>query len=143
MADLSEWGKIIVPLTIIGVLFFSIRNSNIENEKFKKRLTEETIGLSTRIEYHNKTRGLKYYFYVNKKIISECSLRSEDYDKDLSGKFYKIKYNPNNPEENELILDGELLPDSLSLVKAGFVKTKYYIYDAGVTCKYIEKSKWK
>ncbi|MBJ2123035.1 hypothetical protein [Flavobacterium sp. IB48] len=49
----------------------------------------------------------------------------------------------NKPEENEIFLEEEVKPDSLSLVKAGFTKTKYYEYDNGVTGKYLEKSRWK
>lgn len=78
---------------------------------------------------------------MDKKIISKISV--EKYDPTLLNKFYKVKYDLNKPEENDLILEEELQPDSITLVKAGFTKTKYYFYDAGVTCKYIEKSKWK
>lgn len=63
---------------------------------------------------------------------------------DLVNKFYRVKYDPNSPEKGHaIILSEELKPDSITLVKAGFTKTKYYIYDAGATCKYIENSKWK
>ena len=61
----------------------------------------------------------------------------------LLNKFYKVKYDINNPGGNYIVLEKELKPDSITLVKAGFTKTKYYIYDGGVSCRYIEKSKWK
>ena len=64
-------------------------------------------------------------------------------NKDILNKYYKVKYDLNNPKANYIILDKELKPDSLTLVKAGFSKTKYYIYDSGITNKYLEKSKWK
>ncbi|MEN2399675.1 hypothetical protein GKZ90_0007795 [Flavobacterium sp. MC2016-06] len=137
----SNLGRIVVFSIVMTLLFFIIRHSNVEHEKFKKRLTEETIGFATRTEYANKTTHLKYYFYLNGKILSETKIDGSD--ETLINKFYKVKYNPNNPEENEIVLDEKLEPDSISLVKAGFTKTKYYIYDAGVTCKYIEHSKWK
>lgn len=140
-ANIVKWGKIFFFSTIVIIFFFVVRNSNIEHEKFKKRLTEETIGFATRTEYANKTTHLKYYFYLNGKILSETKIDGSD--ETLTNKFYKVKYNPNDFSENEIVLDEELVPDSITLVKAGFTKTKYYIYDDGVTCKYIEKSKWK
>ena len=85
---------------------------------------------------------MQYYFYVNKRIVSKVSVGNNT-DSTVLNKFYKVKYDLNNPEENYIVLEEELEPDSISLVKAGFTKTKYYIYDAGITCKYIEKSKWK
>ena len=126
----------ILIVVILSVLFF--RHDSNEYEKYKKTFKGETIGYTTRIK-HRKTSSLRYYFYTNKKVLSEVS--SRDYN--LVDKFYKVKYDLNNPEENYIVLEEELKPDSISLVKAGFTKTKYYIYDAGVTCKYIEKSKWK
>lgn len=132
---------------IIGIIFFaliflsvvfSIKNGN-KYDEYKKTFKGETIGLTTRFERKGKRDYLRYYFYANKKILSEI------YSKDdgLVDKFYRVKYDLNNPEENYIVLEEELDPDSISLVKAGFTKTKYYIYDAGVTCKYIENSKWK
>jgi len=123
---------------IILMILFS-RKSADESEKYRKTFKGETIALATRIKHAGKTSSLRYYFYTGKKVLSEIS--SRDYG--LVNKFYKVKYDLNNPEENYIVLEEELEPDSISLVKAGFTKTKYYIYDAGVTCKYIEKSKWK
>jgi hypothetical protein len=129
-----------VFICIIVILFILIvRYNNNEQDEYKKTFEGETIGLATRIKHSGKTSSLRYYFYTDKKILSEVSGR----DNDLVNKFYKIKYDLNNPEENYIVLEEELEPDSISLVKAGFTKTKYYIYDAGITCKYIEKSKWK
>ncbi|WP_264532131.1 hypothetical protein [Flavobacterium sp. N502540] len=125
-------------IAIMLMILFSRKNAD-ESEKYGKTFKGETIGFTTRIEHEGKRDYLKYYFYSDRKILS--AVLSRDYD--LVNKFYKVKYDLNNPEENYIVLEEELKPDSLSLVKAGFVKTKYYFYDAGVTCKYIEKSKWK
>jgi hypothetical protein len=124
---------------IMFIILFS-RNDADQSEKYRKTFKGETIALATRIKHSGKTSSLRYYFYTNKKVLSEVS--SRDYG--LVNKFYKVKYDLDNPEKgNYIVLEEELEPDSISLVKAGFTKTKYYIYDAGVTCKYIEKSKWK
>jgi hypothetical protein len=123
---------------IMFMILFSSKNAE-QSEKYRKTFKGETIALTTRIKHAGKTSSLRYYFYTGKKVLSEVS--SRDYG--LVNKFYKVKYDLNNPDENYIVLEEELEPDSISLVKAGFTKTKYYIYDAGVTCKYIEKTKWK
>lgn len=136
--------KGIVGISMLAIIFlFSIffNKSPKEYNEYDKNLKEETIGIATRFKYGRKVVYLQYYFYLDKKIISKISV--EKYDPTFLNKFYKLKYNINNPAENYIVLEEELEPDSISLVKAGFTKTKYYIYDAGVTCKYIEKSKWK
>ena len=61
---------------------------------------------------------------------------------DLVNKFFKVKYNLNKPEENEIFFREELESDYLMIVKSGFTKTKYYEYDDKST-KYLEKLKWK
>jgi hypothetical protein len=129
----------ILLIAIIFLLFFLSSKDANEYNQYKKTFRGETIGFVTRIEREGKRDYLKYYFYSGRKILSE--VLSED--SGLVNKFYKVKYDLDKPEEHYVVLDEELKPDSISLVKAGFTKTKYYIYDAGVTCKYIEYSKWK
>jgi len=134
--------NLIAPILLIAIIFLCIFLSSKDTKKYnehKKTFKGETIGFVTRIVREGKRDYLKYYFYSGRKILSEVS--SGDYE--LVDKFYKVKYDLNNPEDNYIVLEEELEPDSISLVKAGFTKTKYYIYDAGVTCKYIENSKWK
>lgn len=136
--------NLIGPIFLFAILFllFFLSNKDAEEyDKYKKTLKGETIGFATRVE-KVKRDYLKYYFYSGRKILSETSIEKYNGD-ELINKFYKIKYNINNPEENYIVLEEELEPDSISLVKAGFTKIKYYFYDAGVTCKYIERSKWK
>ncbi|QOG02692.1 hypothetical protein [Flavobacterium sp. MDT1-60] len=137
------WSVVLLTIVILFILFVS-NNAN-KYQRYKETFKGETIGFTTRIEHANKTSSLKYYFYSDKKVLSEVSTRGYEGDEyELINKFYKVKYDLNNPEKGHyIILEEELSPDSLTLVKAGFTKTKYYIYDAGVTCKYIEKSKWK
>ena len=129
----------ILLIAIIFLLFFLSSKDANEYNQYKKTFKGETIGFVTRIEREGKRDYLKYYFYSGRKILSE--VLSED--SGLVNKFYKVKYDLDKPEKHYIVLDEELKPDSISLVKAGFTKTKYYIYDAGVTCKYIENSKWK
>ncbi|MEN2399674.1 hypothetical protein GKZ90_0007790 [Flavobacterium sp. MC2016-06] len=136
--------KEIIVFLVMGILFFFFIQKGKDREEYKKRLKEEGIALATRVEESGEDRVLKYYFYSNKRIISEINTASyEGNEYKLINKFFKVKYNLDKPEENEIFLEEELNPDSTSLVKAGFTKTKYYIYDAGVTCKYIEHLKWK
>lgn len=130
---------IIVFLALLILFVFFVNYNVNEYDKYKKTFKGEAIGLATKIKHSNKTSFLKYYFYSDKKVLSQVS--SRDYE--LVNKFYKVKYDLNNPEENYIVLEKELKPDSITLVKSGFTKIKYYIYDGGVTCKYIEKSKWK
>ena len=130
---------IIVFLALLILFVFFVNYNVNEYDKYKKTFKGEAIGFATKIKHSNKTSFLKYYFYSDKKVLSQVS--SRDYE--LVNKFYKVKYDLNNPEENYIVLEKELKPDSITLVKSGFTKIKYYIYDGGVTCKYIEKSKWK
>ncbi|WP_428230261.1 hypothetical protein [Flavobacterium sp.] len=104
----------------------------------------ETIALVTINEGSGKYKVLRYYFYTDRKILGRIGNRSRNSNlyKEIN-KFYKVKYDLNKPEENEVFLEKELKPDSTALVKAGFTKTKYYEYDDGVTGKYLEKLKWK
>ena len=129
----------ILLIAIIFLLFFLASKDANEYNEYMKTFKGETIGFVTRIEREGKRDHLKYYFYSGRKILSEVSSR----ECKLVNKFFKVKYDLNNPENNYIVLEEELEPDSISLVKAGFTKIKYYIYDAGVTCKYIENSKWK
>ncbi|MDQ8012382.1 MAG: hypothetical protein REI96_08045 [Flavobacterium nitrogenifigens] len=135
--------RVILIFTLLGAILFILfgnYNSN-EFEKAKKTFKGETIGLATRIEHRGRQNYLRYYFYSNRKILSEVSIRSYS-GSDLKDKFYKIKYNLNDPEEHYIILEEELKPDSLELVKAGFTKTKYYTYD-DVKAEYLGEWKWK
>jgi hypothetical protein len=140
----ENWLKGISFFILIGLLIYSIYNCSRQQENYTKSLKEESIALVTRIENSGKHRKLKYYFYTDKKILSQTQTRNYEGDPyDLIGRFFKVKYKKDDPQENEIILEKELELDSITLIRAGFTKTKYYFYDAGVTCKYIEKSKWK
>ncbi len=132
--------QIFVSVIIVSTVYFLLKNPN-RNDDYKKTFKGETIGLTLRIKSSGKTHYLRYCFYSDKKkILGGAAI----VDYNLVNKFYKVKYDLDNPEKGHyIILNKELKPDSITLVKAGFTKTKYYIYDDGVTCKYIEKSKWK
>ncbi|MBF4514842.1 hypothetical protein IRZ71_00710 [Flavobacterium sp. ANB] len=134
--------KVIVFFMLVGLLIYSMYYNDKEQGNYLKSFKGEKIGLLTRVKDHDEHGyTLQYYFYLDKKI--RATIYVKEYDSEILNKFFKVKYNINNPEENYIVLEEELEPDSISLVKAGFTKTKYYVYDAGVTCKYIEKTKWK
>ena len=138
----TNWIKVIVFFILVGSFIYAIYYNDKEQGDYIKSFKGETIGLLTRERDHDEHGyTLQYYFYLDKKIRSVIYVK--EYDKGILNKFFKVKYDLNKPEENYIVLEEELEPDSITLVKAGFDKIKYYIYDAGVTCKYIEKTKWK
>lgn len=130
----------IFGILAIGLIFYFI---SIQQDDYGKSFKGETIGLVTRIEDSGKHRKLKYYFYTDKKILSQIQTREYKGDPyDLIDKFFKVKYDLNDPEQNLIILEDELESDSIKLVKAGFTKTRYYEYD-DVKAEYLGKWKWK
>jgi hypothetical protein len=129
---------ILLSIFLSGSLIIYTHFRTTQVDSYKKTFKGESIALTTRIK-KDKVSFLKYYFYSDYKILSSVKNGNHEF----VNKFYKVKYNLKNPKENYIVLDKELKPDSITLVKAGFTKIKYYIYDAGVTSKYMEKSKWK
>ena len=132
---------IIVAVAIVSLLLLLRYCDNHKYDKYRSTFKGETIGFATRYKRTGKSTYLQFYFYKDEKIVSRMLLPADN--KHLLNKYYKVKYDLNNPRASYIILDKELKPDSLTLVKAGFSKTKYYIYDSGVTNKYLERSKWK
>ncbi|MEL1240805.1 hypothetical protein [Flavobacterium flavipallidum] len=132
---------IIVFVAIVFVLLFFNYYEKHKIEEYRRTFKGQTIGFTTRYKNHSKSISIKYYFYYRERIVGSMIVYGNNSNR-LS-KFYKVKYNLKNPYENYIVLDEELQPDSLELVKAGFTKVKYYIYDEGRTSEYIEKSKWK
>ncbi|KAF2329636.1 hypothetical protein [Flavobacterium ginsenosidimutans] len=139
---MNNW-KTIFLFMIAGLLIYEVYK-NVQQDDYRKSFKGETIALVTINEGSREDKVLRYYFYTDRKILGKIGNRSRHSNlyKEIN-KFYKVKYDLNKPEENEIFLEEEVKPDSLSLVKAGFTKTKYYEYDNGVTGKYLEKSKWK
>ena len=131
--------KILFPIVLIFEVY-----RNVQQDDYRKSFKGETIALVTINEGSREDKVLRYYFYTDRKILGKIGNRSRHNSlyKEIN-KFYRVKYDMNKPEENEIFLEEELKPDSLALVKAGFIKTKYYEYDDGATGKYLEKSKWK
>ncbi|GIQ60552.1 hypothetical protein Flavo103_36880 [Flavobacterium collinsii] len=127
-------------VSIISLTLFSRLRKN-EYATYAKTFKGETIGLTIRIKSSGRSSFLRYYFYANdKRILGGASIVNPN----LVGNFYKVKYDLNDPEKGHcIILNYELKPDSITLVNAGFVKRKKYIYDAGVSCKYIEEVRWE
>lgn len=138
---MNNW-KTIFLFMIAGLLIYEVYR-NVQQDDYRKSFKGETIALVTINEGSREDKVLRYYFYTDRKILGKIGNRSRHNSlyKEIN-KFYRVKYDMNNPEENEIFLEEELKPDSLSLVKVGFTKTKYYEYD-DATAKYLEKSKWK
>ena len=129
---------IVCILSMIILLYTNYKQNQFDSRK--KTFEGEAIALTMKFKKSGKMRYLVYCFYVDGKILSKRKVIGGD---EILNKFYKVKYHLNNPRANYIILDKELKPDSLTLVKAGFSKIKYYIYDSGVTNKYLERFKWK
>ncbi|MCM0664949.1 hypothetical protein [Flavobacterium tyrosinilyticum] len=138
---MNNW-KTIFLFMIAGLLIYEVYK-NVQQDDYRKSFKGETIALVTINEGSREDKVLRYYFYTDRKILGKIGNRSRHSNlyKEIN-KFYKVKYDLNKPEENEIFLEEEVKHDSLSLVKAGFTKTKYYEYD-DVTHGYLEKSKWK
>jgi hypothetical protein len=136
----DKW-KMAFFIVVVGLLLYLIYNNQ---QGYSKSFKGETIALVTINEGSGEDKLLRYYFYTDRKILGKIGNRSRHNNlyKEIN-KFYKVKYDLNKPEENEILLEEELEPDSITLVKAGFTKTKYYEYDNGGAGKYLEKSKWK
>ena len=136
----NQW-KTFLFFGVVGLIMYQIYFG--QKNDYRKSFKGETIALVTINEGSSDDKILRYYFYTNRKILRKIGNRSRHNNLyEEINKFYKVKYDLNKPEENEIFLDEELKPDSLALVKAGFTKAKYYEYD-NVTAKYLEKSKWK
>lgn len=136
----SSKGCHLILIIFYGLLFFFIFKGLKHNQEIKT-YSGSTIGLANSFKHYAKTKDLNYYFYINdQRIISKTS-GNDLYNKDLK-KFYQIKYDISNPENNHIVLSNHLQPDSLTLVKAGFTYKKYYEHDI-VTNTYIKHYKWE
>ena len=136
----NPWAIIIFCAAVLFLLLLRYWDDH-KYDDYRKTFKGETIGFATRYKHISKSTYIKYYFYKDGKILS--SMKVTGNNNLILKKYYKVKYDLNNPKANYIILDKELKPDSLTLVKAGFSKTKYYIYDSGITNKYLERSKWR
>lgn len=127
---------------VVAIVMYQIYYSNQQSD-YRDSFKGETIALVTINEGTERHKVVRYYFYTDRKILGKIGNRSRNSNLYHEiNKFYKVKYDLNKPEENEIFLEEELKPDSLKLIEAGFTKTKYYEYD-DVTRGYLEKSKWK
>lgn len=136
----SSKGYLLILIIFCGLLVFFIFKGIKHNQEIKT-YSGSTIGLANSFKYYTKTKDLNYYFYINdQKIISKTS-GNDLYNKNLK-KFYQIKYDISNPENNHIIMSNHLKPDSLTLVKAGFTYKKYYEHDIA-TNTYRERYRWQ
>ncbi|MFD2908699.1 hypothetical protein ACFSX9_08105 [Flavobacterium ardleyense] len=113
------------------------RKSEIES------YTEASVAFSREIISGGKgTSGLKFYFYLNGKLIVGRQYSSDRYHNSLLDKFYLVKYDKNDPIKNYIYLNEEIQADSTILSKAGFKYITYYDYDI-LTSSYVKKYKWE
>jgi hypothetical protein len=140
----KEKNGCVIGITIIVVLltllFFANKNANKNYDKKLKDCNATTIAYTYRLVKSGKNSNVKYYFYVDSIKYSDVTEASWEYENLY--KFYKVKYNVGNPDESIIFCNKELIPDSLSLVKAGFKKKKVYYYD-NITSTYKEKTEWQ
>lgn len=134
-------------ITICFVSFFAftfIKTIQYRQEKEAKikAYKGEIIGVTTKFKKCGKNcTELRYYFYVNNnKIIGKID--GHDLNSDVLNKFYKVKYNEKNPEENFLFINEEIKTDSLTLIKSGFKYVKFHIHNMS-TNTYEENWKWE
>lgn len=131
-------------LVVFGLLFcisiFAIYSGNNYEDKIKT-YSGRTIGIASSFENYAKTKDINYYFYINEKRIISKTPGNHITNRYLK-KFYIIKYDKTNPENNHILLSNQMHPDSLTLVKAGFKYKKYYEHDIA-TNTYIERYKWQ
>ena len=134
---------IIAFIIIITILLFTQSKQykepsepKIENHK------SETIGLTTRIKSVGKSGpNLHYYFYYNnERVLGKIDGRY--LDSSVLAKFYKVKFNENDPNENEMILENEIKNDSIILIESGFKHIKYSTHNIS-TNTYEENWKWE
>lgn len=143
MKEEKKEGKFVgitIIVVLIGIIFFAKIKAENNYESKLKECNTSTIGYTNRIVGHGKNRNIRYYFYVNNvKYFDEVE---PSWEFGNLHKFYNVKYDYKNPENNIIFSENQIFPDSLSLVKAGFTYTKSYFYD-NVTSNYKEKWEWK
>lgn len=134
------WVGIVIISTLILLLFIAYVNGDkIYKEKLKK-CKASTIAYTYRLDRSGKHSNVMYCFYVDSiKFIDQTSV---EWEYNNLYKYYEVKYNSDNPEENIIFCKNEIIPDSITLVKAGFKKKKSYYYD-DITATYKEKWEWK
>ena len=117
---------------------YSKRKRRIEIESY----SEATIAFTREIKPGRNGSELKFYFYLNEKLIVGRQYSRDRYHNSLLDKFYLVKYDKNNPRKNYIYLNEEIQADSTILSKAGFKYITYYDYDI-LTSSYIKKYKWE
>ena len=140
----SIFKKPINPLVAIIFIVIVLLMIFIESQQHKakiKTFKSETIAKATRFKNMNKSRDLCFYFYCNgEKTLGRTS--GHDLQSSVLDKFYQIKFNDNNPLENEIILENEITPDSITLIKSGFKYVKFHKLNIS-TNTYEENWKWE
>lgn len=133
-----------ITLIIVLLLFLFIKSNQ---SKVKKAINAENyngeaIGLTTRFKKADKHNyHLRYYFYYNNERVLG-KVNGNDLNSSVLNKYYQIKFNENNPVENEIILENEIKPDSTILIKSGFKHKRNYTHNIS-TNTYEENWKWE
>lgn len=133
-----------ITLFIVLSIFLIIKSNLFKTKKTIdiENFNGEAIGITTQFKKADKYNyNLRYYFYYhNERILGK--INGNDLDTTVLNKYYQIKFNENNPVENELILENEIKPDSTILIKSGFKHKKYYTHNIS-TNTYEENRKWE
>jgi len=134
-----------ILLSLIAVFVISLFLDRCKDNSYKESINRykgETIGYTTCFVKSGKTSSLKYFYYINgEKIINKdysYATRSNSFLK----KFYLVKYDINNPNECQIVLEDTINPDTNAVMNLGFKKKKIYYYDH-ITSTYKEKTEWE
>lgn len=89
---------VLICTLIFSVLYILFDNSRTTKfNKYKETFKGEAIGLTTNFKEVGRHRLLIYCFYVNGKVMSK---RKTIGGNEILNKFYKVKYDLNNPKGN-------------------------------------------
>lgn len=125
-------------ITFLFIDYFIKHHQKTKIENYK----ETSIAYTKELLYFEDSSELKFYFYVNGKLFISKQHFQNYPNKSILNKYYKVKYDENNPTNNFIYINKEILPDSTSLVKAGFKLITYYEHNIP-TNTYIKKHKWQ
>jgi hypothetical protein len=132
------------PVHILVFIVIAILIVFIETQQYKAKIEtfkSETIAKASRFKNANKSIYLCFYFYYNgEKVLGKTS--GHDLSSSILDKFYQVKLNENNPDENEIILENEIKPDSTTLIKSGFKYVQFHKLNIS-TNTYEENWKWE
>ncbi len=109
----------IIGIILILLIFLSIQLNYEQNVRHQNKSTvgkvfkqEEKIGVTPGIV-------IDYYFYVNSKKIKGSTKIFKDFNLQTENKFYTVKYEYDNPENSSILLNQQIINESM-IRAAGF-----------------------